>query len=528
MKKLLLFFVLIFTCLSEVCFAYGENTSSSNQTRTVTLPAKYVVNTQRLNVRAGNSTRYESMGQLYRGDTIVVYYITENNWGRITSDEYSQRAYVSLNYLSYVAPEEEIVEQEVETQSRSGVSSFFHTIWKIIKYIVIIALIILCICFIRYIFQFIITVSLMAGICALVTHLLFSNVMVGAVIGSAVGVFMALQIIAEEEGGSISDVFYYLYMIFGFPSYFFNWLEITLQKPWRMFLKSDWGLSDSGREDCRMVFEILQWILFVAITPLRFVNAVYFNIIIYVLSSWYNLWAEVFIPSDDDEGGDGLGNWFIFLPIRIIKYPLYHGTLTLIEGIVWTVVDLFIPTITLYHGTDGKAADAITCEKNRNGFRANNYYWKQGTFSSSEDGWAGRGAYFASCRRTALAYANDPYRCSDENPTIIVCRVSWGRNINMNLAPHRVSSQTGYGGNHNIITSYGLNNNFVSGEWWNVQHDYWEYCMYDWQNKYNHPWRIRPIYVFNCRTGILYRTKGGMSHWLFRKEVWDEIEEFFD
>lgn len=49
--------------------------------------------------------------------------------------------------------------------------------------------------------------------------------------------------------------------------------------------------------------------------------------------------------------------------------------------------------------------------------------------------------------------------------------------------------------------------------------------MFDWQNRYNHPWRIRPIYVFNFRTGMAQHIDKGFRRWLFSKAVFDDILE---
>ena len=47
--------------------------------------------------------------------------------------------------------------------------------------------------------------------------------------------------------------------------------------------------------------------------------------------------------------------------------------------------------------------------------------------------------------------------------------------------------------------------------------------MFDWKNRYNYPWRIRPIYVFNFRTGLAQHIDRGFRHWLFSKAVIDDI-----
>ena len=122
-----------------------------------------------------------------------------------------------------------------------------------------------------------------------------------------------------------------------------------------------------------------------------------------------------------------------------------------------------------------------------------------------------------------MAYAYDGYRFGDNNPVMIVCRVSLGKILNYRLAPSQIHDNTGPYGNHAVINKYAEKNGYTTGEWWNYNHDYWEYCMFDWQNRYNYPWRIRPVYVFNFRTGLAQHIDGGFRHWLFSKAVLKDI-----
>lgn len=69
----------------------------------------------------------------------------------------------------------------------------------------------------------------------------------------------------------------------------------------------------------------------------------------------------------------------------------------------------------------------------------------------------------------------------------------------------------------------GLENHFVTGEWWRSDECWWEYCMYDWQNRYNFSWRIRPLYVISLDDRNIQRIHGGMCHWLFRRMVIRDI-----
>ena len=353
---------------------------------------------------------------------------------------------------------------------------------------------------------------------ALIFWIIFDNASLGASIGFWFAIFLGFRIILEKMGAEYANIFEYAYRIISFPFWFLNRLQLILMEPWRYMTKD--YIDYETRDSLRPFLYPIEIVLYILITPLRLINAINYNITVYCITEIYDLILEVFMPGSDDEGGDDVIGWIVWFPIRLIKYPIFHGSLVLIEAAIWTVIDIFIPTITMYHGTDLTAANAIV------GNDWNSAYykrWTDGTFSASRNGWAGAGVYFASSRRTAMAYAYDGYRLGDNNPVMIVCRVSLGKILNYRLAPSQIHDNTGPYGNHAVINKYAEKNGYTTGEWWNYNHDYWEYCMFDWQNRYNYPWRIRPVYVFNFRTGLAQHIDGGFRHWLFSKAVLKDI-----
>jgi len=76
-----------------------------------------------------------------------------------------------------------------------------------------------------------------------------------------------------------------------------------------------------------------------------------------------------------------------------------HGGTSLNESFIWTIIDIFIPTITMYHGTNLNAAISIVGSSKRNISLWNN--WLAGTFKASDsaNGWGGLGVYFSPSRR---------------------------------------------------------------------------------------------------------------------------------
>lgn len=357
-------------------------------------------------------------------------------------------------------------------------------------------------------------IGIFVGIGALIGWWLFDDYHTGAIIGFWVAMFLGLRIVLSSLGAQFSSIFEYSYYLFSIPFCLLNRLQHVLTEPWRYIFKTSW-LSDGAKEFMRPALYGIQVLLYVVTTPLRLLNAFLYNIVIYGVTELYDLFSEVVQPSIWEEGYGSWWRWTYMLPWRVARYPVCNGSLVLIEGAVWTVIDTIIPAVTMYHGTDLIAGQAIT---GKTGSR-----WTDGTFTASHSSWGGIGVYFASRRCVARRYAEDPSRLNGRNPVMIVCRVSLGRILNYSLAPYSVYQNAGQYGNPAVLNRYAENNGYTTGEWWNQRGGYWEYCLFDWQSKYNEPWRIRPIYVYNFRTGRAQHIDSGLRHWLFSKMVIDNI-----
>lgn len=391
-----------------------------------------------------------------------------------------------------------------------------------LQVIIWIVLILVFLAFKEQILQAIAFTALMAGIGALVFWILFDNASLGANVGIGLTCLIGLKWVAETFGSRYPTLFGNIYYILSSFIWIPNRLQHILSEPWRYIFKTNW-MSDSTKELARPLLYSIQVFLYIAITPLRFFNAIAYNMVVYTITELYDLFIEVLQPCDHKEGADNIWIWLIMFPYRFVKYPVVHGFLVFVEGLIWTIADIFIPTITMYHGTDLTAAQAITGSSKRNAYLESNSSWTTGTFCSSTNGWGGRGVYFGSSRRTAYGYAFDSYRLSDNVPVMIVCRVSLGKVLNYALSPDHIFNNTGEYGNHGIPNGYAKEKGYKTGEWWNAKHNYWEFCMFDWQNLYNHPWRIRPVYIFNFSNGRAQHIRGGLRHWLFDKKVFQDI-----
>lgn len=499
-------------------------------------PARCRVTTN-LNVRSYPSTSYSIMGVLPQGEYITVNYVTGSSpdiWGAIDYD--ARCGYVSMRYVQYVSPIQQAPQQEPQHVSHSifdGVWSFLEGVGTVLKWVLIIGIVILVLALWEFIVELAIYAATFAGIGALVFVIFGGSGSTGATVGLVVAAMVGLRIVISRLGfddvgysGFFRGLFLLVYFVVSFPVYFLNRLEHFLVSPWRYLFMKNWA-SDSLKPALRVVTEIITVIMYVVTTPLRLANAIIYNIVIHCITGIYDLLLEVLAPSDDTEGAADVWKWVYMFPYRFLYYVLWHSSLLLLESLIWTVVDIFIPARTFYHGTTLNAAAAIACDPQRNKYLRDVSNWSWGNFMASSDpnrSWAGRGVYFAIQRGLAMDYSSDNRSGYGGAPVMIACRVSMGRVISYALMPDHVYRQAGGGGWHDAINKFADAHDYTTGEWYNPG-GVWEYCLFDWQNGYNHPWRIRPIYMLNLRTGLAQHITGGMQHWLFDKAVLEDLFE---
>lgn len=464
----------------------------------------YTVTGTEVNVRSGPGTNYSKLGTRKQGDVVTVLRIYDENWA-IIEWHFPTYGYMHRDYITYKGP----VHLDPPKKKEWTFLSVISLIWLICKIILVIVAI--------YYWQerpetvLMLAVFFLVG--ALLGFFIFHQGNLGAFIGLVVGIVADYE---YDRGYFTEDPFIIkclrvAYASISLPFNGLNRLQHALSSPWRFTIRNN-RFSDRKRARLRTVYRVLRVLLYILLTPLRLLNSIYFNLVVHVINIVYDFLLEVALPSSKKEGANNLGLWLLLLPWRLFKYPVLHGIIAVIDGLFFTIVEIFVPTVTLYHGTDLTAAQGIVGCRNRNEYLKWELSELSGSFRASSDSWGGIGVYFASKRRIADNYAR--YRkLSDNNPITIVCRVSMGRILEFSLAPSFVCDEIGKNGQHSVINRYAEQHHYETGEWWNGS--YWEYCMFDWQNLYNHRWRIRPLYLFNHRTMFIQHVKGGKSHWLF-------------
>lgn len=423
--------------------------------------------TANLNVRSIASTRGQILETLPSGTNVLVQRITYDGWAEI--DYYGRIAYCSAKYLTYCVYVGQSSEEKYSRNS-DGSSPFSNLQGESFGGLVS-SMVIVCI------------------VLAVLRNLLLT--------------FLSL----------ISMFFYRLYHFISFPFYCLNWLQRRLAKPWMQSYKRN-TRSDMDNAKLRAELEVWKIPLWLILTPLRFVNALYYNIVVHCSFEMFNYVVEVISPEGRRDGSSNYFLWFILLPWRWVKYVIWHGSLTFIESSIWTVIDTFIPALTVYHGTSCAAAEGICQGPDR----VESKNWLSAVWNVGGGNYAGNGIYFAPIRSTAYHYSSG---------SLIVCRVSFGRTLDLGLAPRRIYDLCGKP-NALGVTDWGLKNDYVTGEWWRGDRraGWWEYCMYDWQNRYNDSWRIRPLYVLNISEECIQRIPGGMYHWLFNSLAFSDLLTF--
>jgi hypothetical protein len=413
----------------------------------------------RLNIRTGPSTGYPRVTTMPKGATLRVVKNVDNVWVQVEWNGYT--GYANTSYMTYTP----IEQPSTSHRYGSGSNSSDFTIWSLIGWCFKLLVLVVAIC------------------------IGYEVLKIGLK-----GLFVATMIAG------------FILYITSWPFWWLNAIQRYLSRPWSFFLKRN-TLEEDTKEFMRDWIWVVQVPLYIALTPVRFVCAFYFNMVLHLLFEIMNMIVETVTPSKDSEGGEGRWRWVVMLPVRILKYPIIHVALSGIESAVWTLVDTLLPALTLYHGTSGDSAENIVT-------KSSGYYKfnKKGHWWVGGGNWAGDGIYFAPIRSTANHYSED---------VVIVCRVTTGKILDLGLAPWRVYRECGNANAHGV-TKWGLNNNYVTGLWWRSDCSWWEYCLYDRGNRYNESWRIRPLYVINSGDHFVRPISGGMRHWLFDSQViWD-------
>jgi len=300
-----------------------------------------------------------------------------------------------------------------------------------------------------------------------------------------ISIFLVLSYILKEAIYIFNPIFFLL-----------NRIQWILYNPLRIFWRNP--NSDFSHRSFNFLFYTgiipIYWIIIhIASTPLRLINAIYFNILLGWSINIYDSLAEVINPKLGKmryrTGMSYLFFWSIGFPIRFIKM-LIKNLFVFIEPIIMTGVDIVFPTYTMYHGTNHGYASADITQNGR---------WLVGNGN-----FVGTGIYFGMSKRVADNY-------SDYNNTTILVRVTLMFSRTIATTPYSIRSHIGlgYGGDE---LSRRLPKFWSSVEHWREDRGWFEYCIIQPVTKKNSvvkTWRARPIALM--QDSKLVRIWGGRS-----------------
>ncbi len=275
-----------------------------------------------------------------------------------------------------------------------------------------------------------------------------------------------------------------------FPFLVTNWLQWALSAPFRHILRNE-------RADWPRVVHFLVAPLtiayglaaYVALAPLRLVNALYFNVFLYWSVALRDSLADVLKPVYSCSGGEYLVRWVFLLPFRLVR-ALARSPIAILQGIWTTLFDLVWPTLTLFHGTNDTAARRIATS---------------GEWLAGGGDWVGTGVYFAISSEVASHYAGGsgaPY---------VLCRVTLTPARSVATLAGDIRRRVGHWQGDAISAAVGWP--WASLEHWRSDSGGWyEFCLLQ-RTKYTPRklWRVRPICVI--RQSVPERIPSGVALW---------------
>lgn len=286
--------------------------------------------------------------------------------------------------------------------------------------------------------------------------------------------------------------------LFRFVFMMSNWLQWYLMAPLQYLVpkaKTDWPYKYFL---WATPLRVAYWVLvYIYSTPLRFINALYFDIILYWVVVMRDGTGDLFYPKLGRyrtlRGFKYLLYWLLLLPVRCVQIIFkYFGAFA--QGVVMLVFDTIIPTITLYHGTTFEHSATKIAQTGV-------WYVGGGNF-------AGTGVYFGLSQKVATHYAQSAARASGGTPAVVVARVTMLFPRTVITLPAKLRIKVGRDG-ENLSRS-------IRFPWsvlvhWRTDGKWYEFCLVQpgKMGRFIKTWRVRPICVL--KNGVPTRVWGGMS-----------------
>lgn len=289
-----------------------------------------------------------------------------------------------------------------------------------------------------------------------------------------------------------------------YPFLFTNWLQWFLACPVQHLLRNQRSclprFAFMTFAPLRIAYGVAAYVM---LTPVRLVNAIYFDLLLFWSVTMRDGLADLFAPRHAiyrNRAGLTYGFlWLLLSPLRVLKVA-WKYPVAIVQGIAMTCFDVAWPTLTLFHGTSFEHAATNI---------AHTGVWYVGTGS-----FAGSGIYFGLRGAVAKHYA----RHAPGTPAIVVGRVTLSVCRPIATLPAHVRSQFGPSG---APISQAVRFPFASVEYWRSDRRWFEFCIaYPRTRTYVNSWRVRPICLVDTNSGAPLRVYGGLRVWPANARGW--------
>lgn len=291
------------------------------------------------------------------------------------------------------------------------------------------------------------------------------------------------------------------------PFLWASWLTWVLQGPLR------WRLNDPTSPWPRRLYlgGLPLWIawgvvLWVALTPLRALEAVYYDLLLFPAVSLRDAALDLLrprrAPYRDLHGAAWARAWLTGVPRRALD-AAWRVPRVALQATAMALMDLCWPSLTLYHGTRfEQGATAIA---------------QSGLWLVGRGDYVGEGIYFGVRPSTARYYARGSTGVSG-SWAVIVARVTLLPCRPVSTLPADVRRHLG--GPLSRDLSRALPWPWASLEHWREDRGWWEYNLVQPGRQGEHvtSWRIRPVCVL--REGVPAAVRSGLATWPIGADAW--------
>ncbi len=290
-------------------------------------------------------------------------------------------------------------------------------------------------------------------------------------------------------------------LVFAFEPFFslINWIIWFLHNPLRFAQKNIKTGTSRGLSLTLMFSGIgLIWMLliYIALSPLRIITALYYDVILFSAVSLADNLQEFIKPKLGKmkyrKGINYIFFYLITIPFRLFMF-IANGGAYILDSVLMFGVSVAMPTLTMLHGTDFKKAGTKVTQS--------------GNWLVGKGNYAGTGVYFGIQKRVAEYYAKQA-----GGTGIVMVRVTLTlcKTVSSHSKQKRELVGLGEGGER---LSKEASSIYQSHEHYRSDHEWWEYCILKpgQMGMFISTWRVRPVALINNKK--IARLYGGMSHY---------------